>query len=853
VPNQRHLNVGCALIACTTQVTAQSLPAEAQDGTFSAIVVSGTRLNLSSALGIKRERIEIVDAIAADDIAKLPDFSVTEALQRVTGVQISRDRGEGGTVSIRGLSQMETTLNGREVFTAGWGRNLDFNDIPAEMVSAIEVIKTSSAEHIEGGIGGTINLRTHRPFDFAGSHLVASARTIHGDLVNDSKQQYALLASNRWKTAAAGEFGVLLNLAVQERAWREDQKTAGAPLARTDLVPGQTVLAPNGLSEVASLGTRKREGAHLMLQWRPNEALDLYAEASHAELLTRQNSYQFNASAPGAGSFVPGSVTLFPGTSDVHSLTWTNAPFSTYGAARDTIDRTSQFALGGSWLGSKLEIKSDLSFTRSHNNLSYTAIALNGTAASLTQNQAGGDFSSAIAGTDLSNSASFSSAGLIHAARPFDGTLKSARLDAEYQLGGDFIDTLSAGLRLARRHATNAPGQVVFAPATVATGNAAGLIGINPLSDFFSGISGYLVGNPEAARDVEAVRRALGIGASIPGSNPISEWNIDEDTRSAYLMANIRSANLPLDGKFGLRVVRTQASVSGYRTSGGGVAPLALRNTYTDLLPSLNLRQQIAPGVYLRGAASKTLTRPDFNQISPSLTLNVVQRIGSAGNPDLLPVRADNFDIALERYSSKTNAIHATAFFKKVDGFVLTTSAPETYDGITYQVNRPRNANSADIKGLELGYQHLFDGLSGRLGFLRGIGLQANYTFVDSKTWDSTLRKQVPLQNLSRHSLNIVGIYERGPLSARLAWNWRDKFISGVTSVAGLGALPIYTKAYGWLDASLTWRANDNYAIAIEGLNLTRTQRRSYYGSETRPQSVWRNDRQIAATLTIRL
>lgn len=849
-----HLSHALGQPANAREATGKTLSGSdsADDGALETIVVTGTRANLATAQGIKRDKIEIVDAVAADDIAKLPDFSVTEALQRVTGVQVSRDRGEGGTVTIRGLTQMETTLNGREVFTAGWGRNLDFTDIPAELVSAIHVYKTSSAEHIEGGVGGAIDLRTRRPFDFKTPQAIASVRAIHGDLVGEGKNQYSLLLSNRWATATGGEFGALFNLALQERAWREDQKSVGAPLARTDLVPGRTVLAPNGLNEITSQGTRKRDGLHLALQWRPADALDLYAEASHAELLTRQNSYQFNASAPGNNNFVPGSVTLFPGSNDVQNVSWSNAAFSSYGAARDTLDRTTQLAVGGTWKKDQLTLKTDLSYTRSHNNLNYTAITLNGTAPTLAQNLSGIP-SSSVGGADLLKLGSYASAGMIHAARPFDGTLKAARLDAEYRLHGDFVDSLSAGLRIAKRHATDFPGQIVFFPATVATTNATGLAIANPGGGYFPGttsIQSYLLGNPDAARDVEALRAALGIATTIPTSNPLGIWNIDEETRSAHLMANIRSATLPLDGNAGLRIVRTREATSGYQTaSGGGTTPIALDHAYTDVLPSLNLRYELADGIYLRGAASKTLTRPDFNQLSPSLTLNPIQQIGTAGNPELRPIRADNLDIALERYIGRTTSLHATAFFKKVEGFVVSNTAPETYNAVTYQVSRPRNANTADIQGLELGYQQFYDFLP---GWLRGLGLQANYTYIGSETLDAALSQKMPLQNLSKHNANIVGMFERGPWSFRLAYNWRDKYLSGTQNVAGISVLPVYTKAYGWLDAALTWRPSDKVAFAIEGLNLLRTRRSSYYGVETRPKDTWLNDRQIAATVTLR-
>lgn len=165
-------------------------------------------------------------------------------------------------------------------------------------------------------------------------------------------------------------------------------------------------------------------------------------------------------------------------------------------------------------------------------------------------------------------------------------------------------------------------------------------------------------------------------------------------------------------------------------------------------------------------------------------------------------------------------------------------------------MRRPYNANSADVLGLEAGYQQFYDALP---GWLRGLGMQANYTYVDSSTLDPVLRRKIPLQNLSRHSANLIGMYERGPVSARVAWNWRDRFISRTASFAGVGPLPVYTRAYGWLDASLTYRLTEKVSVSLEGLNLTRTVRRSYYGTENRPESVWMNDTQIACSVAFKL
>jgi TonB-dependent receptor len=827
----------------------------------STVVVTGKRASLASAQADKRERLEIVDSVVADDIQKLPDLSVSDALQRVTGVQIARDRGDGTGITIRGLTQMETTLNGREVFTAGTGRTLDFADIPAEMVSAIRVYKTSSAAHIEGGVGGSIDLRTRQPFDFAGREIVVSTRVIHGDLARRSEPQLSALLSQRWQTRTAGEWGVLLNLSHQRRAWREDQKSAGNPLSRDDLVPGQSVTAPNGTSETTSVGLRQRSASTLIVQWRPSSELELTAEAHYARFHTRQDSQQINVSA--SPTFLPGSVALFPGTNDVQRITWTNAPVSVLSFARDTVDRTRQAALGARFTRDALTLRADASITRSFNNLFFSGPFMAGTAAQFTQDLAPKLPATSVSGTNLLDPSTFHYTGVAYRTRPFDGELKALQLDAEYRPSGGFFSALSAGLRVAHRSAGNAPG-LIQADAPVSGLTPADMPGFtlpNPYNDFFPGESGslrnFLVGNLDLARDATALRNAFGITAPIPSSaSPLTLWSIRERTQAAYLMARFEAFDERLGGNAGLRLVSTRESVSGAQSvpATGTTAPVQLDTSSVDALPSMNLRYRLSEGTQLRAALSRTLTRPAFDQLSPSLTLirnpiNPGLNQGGAGNPALRPVRSTNLDFALERYFDRNSSAYATAFVKKVDGFVATLSRPETYDGVTYQVSRPQNTDKATVKGLEVGYQQFFDRLPAPW---RGLGAQLNYTYVDSSASNSVIGQTTPLQGLSRHSANLVALYERGPVSARIAYNWRSRFVNGFVSVVGVGIQPAYTRGYGWLDASMSYRFSDRVTLAIEGTNLLRTMRRSYYGVETRPQSHWVNDMQLGAALTLR-
>lgn len=175
------------------------------------------------------------------------------------------------------------------------------------------------------------------------------------------------MLSRRTRADEGGEFGLLLNVVMQDRAWREDLKGTGAPVGRGDLVPGTTVWAPSSTSETVSLGTRRRLGGSALLQWRPMPATEVYAELHAAELRTQQDSHQVNVSA-GSG-FVPGSVVLFDGTSDLRSITWTNAPMSLLSFARDTPDRTGQLSVGGRHDSERWSWGADLSHTKSSNRL----------------------------------------------------------------------------------------------------------------------------------------------------------------------------------------------------------------------------------------------------------------------------------------------------------------------------------------------------------------------------------------------------------------------------------------------------------------------------------------------------
>jgi TonB-dependent receptor len=835
----------------------------------SDIVVTGVRASLSSAQALKQNASTIVDSIVAQDIGKLPDTNVTEALQRITGVQIARDYGEGSSVTIRGLPQVETTLNGREAFTAGAGRTFNFEDVAAELVSGIDVYKASQANLVEGGIGGTIDVRTHRPFDFNGLTVSGSARALYSDLVDKTTPLLSGLVSDRWQTGI-GEIGLLVAATYQDRDFRNDGNTTGAPTGRTDLTgpgitPGETIASPNGTYDPVVPGERKRTGVDAVLQWRPADGLELYGEFNLSRFEDIENqrginiTTNFDPKNPTLRVPVPGSASVFPGTNIESAASFSNVPINTFSAARGYVDLDKTYSGGAKFERGRLKLNTDVSYTTSTNDLSYAELDLQTTAPMVTQDLTTQIPSFKVTGVDLNNINSYNVNTLTLSENHYSGSQIAATMDATYEVGG-LIKSLQAGFRYADRKAHFYPVRLSANPAVTTPASAISqYVQPTPFTDFwqkgganFYFPSSYLTTDPFALRDdFSAVQSAANVTTQAT-INPQSVFDIGERVFSGYLMANYEAdIGVRIDGNVGVRLVSTQDTLAGFTpiiTNGvqTGLAALNDNSNYFDALPSFNLRARFTDKFQARLAWSKTVTRPDFNQLSPTINLVPGQSLASGGNPDLKPIKSTNYDASLEYYFSRTNSIYVAGFYRSVDGFISSTSYPDTiFDGVPYTLTLPINGGHGTIKGAEIGYQQFFDFLP---GFLSGFGIQANYTYVDSVSPSPVVGQTVPLPSLSKNSYNIVGMYEKYGITARIAYNWRSQFYQGLSFLTGgIGTATVYRAPYGWLDASISYDVTKNFSVVLEGSNLLRTKTQTYYTTPLSPNGWNIDDRQISA------
>jgi iron complex outermembrane recepter protein len=275
------------------------------------------------------------------------------------------------------------------------------------------------------------------------------------------------------------------------------------------------------------------------------------------------------------------------------------------------------------------------------------------------------------------------------------------------------------------------------------------------------------------------------------------------------LMFDIEGELFGRPAKFnaGGRVTNTKFEVATFAQLGTGpLLPRVDRNSYTNMLPSANLTLNITENFLMRLSASQTMRRAGLADLAPSTFVDATNRTSSGGNAQLTPPLSTNYDASFEYYFGKGSVLSAAIFKKKVEDFIIVNTTQQIVPGFeglgTIRVQRPENVASATVNGFELGAQMFFDFLPSPLD---GLGLIANYTYADSKDSNG-----FPLVATSKHSYNLVALYEKGPFSARVAYNWRDDAVFESTE-----GRPDVIAARSQLDAQIGIDLTKNIALSF--------------------------------------
>ena len=866
--------------ATDQSVSPTSPPAATQDGTDTGggtdVVVTGIRASLASAQSIKRTSDGIVDAVVAQDIGKLPDTFASSALQRVAGVAVTRGGGESAGVTVRGLPDLTTTYNGRQIFTAE-GRYVQIQDFPAGTVAALEVYKSGLADQIEGGLAGEINVRGRRPFDFDGFELSGSANGVLSQQSEKIVPNGNLLISDRWKTGI-GEMGLLLNVSYIGINFLDSSREQSVVIATTDATnaPGVTpgLRFPDAQGNFLGYGARFRPSANAAFQWKPTPEVEIYADGLYQGFRSKDyNRWMF---IPNFGGITLSNVTTIAGTNQIASATVAGAvrPDGYTGSVNGKTD-TYQGGGGVKWTHDRLKVSADAAYTNSKytgnlvnvdyatkgvpTHTSYFNVAQDGGPAQIFNN-----FS-------IADPASFISRGLYQELTVVSGKDWQARADVSYDLDLGFIKRLQGGIRYSDRDAARDFGNIYNnnEPLGIPLTALPGAVVVNTLPGFTYNSAqpntSFAALTRDSIRDnLPALRSFFNEPAGAVAFDPNQRFRANEKSYAAYaqLKYGFDLGRVTIDGLAGLRVIKTKDHIDATSNIAGVIAPASAENEYTDYLPNGSARISLDDKIQLRLAYTKTRTRPNFIDLRPNLSLGSpptfpagspclnpndptynsrnCARGGSQGNPNLKPLVSNNYDASLEYYFSPSGFVSAAVFRHDVRGFLATVNnvfRDPNYGLIA--IDQPVNLGNTRLQGAEVQFTSFLD-INGVPEWAKGFGLQANGTYIDAKgdlqpSFATTYNnRQQVFPGVSRWAYNVIALYEKPQFSARVAYNYRSSFVD-YYSLEALDpvAHPTIERGRGQLDGSVTVTPIPSVTLAFDIVNILGNpiQRQRQYNS----------------------
>ncbi|WP_111642812.1 TonB-dependent receptor [Marinimicrobium alkaliphilum] len=825
-----------ALAAVSPHVYGQA--PDAPELAVEEVVVTGIRQSLSRAQDLKAESEAIIDAVVAEDIGKLPDRTAAESVARLAGVQVTRAGDEVTGVLVRGLPDVTTTYNGREIFTAEL-RRVQLQDFPAAALAGIDVYKSGTANIVEPGLAGLVNVRTRRPFDFDGQKVAGGVHGAYNDQNEEFNPSGNFLYSNRWATGA-GEFGFLGNVSRTQYSFYNGVRFAGTHYVEAqphwDIEQEQYSEGGFILPDIVGLhndgGKRYRPSGNIALQWRPNDELEVYFDGIYQGYRGELFTDHINANLTGwhheHGDPVLTDIVMVEGTDDtqVKSVVKNGGiPPEGFRSTRNDYTNTYHAALGVNWQRGRWELNTDLSYTKSRYNMDEWSLdfALNQPPEINADFNTGGGAAFGISGVDMLEQDNYRWRGYWERSFMTSGEGFEWRFDTRYHTDWPILQRLDMGFRITDRDATLEDGGRYAWTLDLATPLADLPVDIvsttNPFRGDAQAFRSYLapsrasvIRNRQALRDLsraaldeldyEWQARDRERWANDPVAvDPNTAFLAEEQSYAAYLQGRyfFELGGVDFDGLLGVRVVQTEGTYAGVSavTFEGETRyePREREASYVDVLPNFSLRAKLTDKVQVRAGFTQTRTRPEFAALNPAMRIDQVvstgpenpnapeseiDAFGSAGNPDLEPLTSDNYDLSIEYYFSDSGYVSLAAFYRDLFGFTNHyTRRIEDPEYGTVQLSRPENAGEGSITGYELNVQTFLDFLPGAWS---NIGVMANTTYMDGKNrepdGEGNFGEYVELIGLSEWTYNAAVFYEDGAFTTRLSYNYRSPWIN---------------------------------------------------------------------------
>lgn len=830
-----------------------------QDRAPDEIVVTGFRQSLGQAQAQKKAATGSQEVILAEDIGAFPDQNLAESLQRVAGVAITRDSGEGRQISLRGLGPdfTRTQMNGMEVLSntasgmdsrsgASRTRSFDYSVFASELFNKVVVEKSYASEQDEGGIGGTVSLRTAKPFDYAGRTLVANAKMQTNQYTKTLTPRVVALASDRW-----GDFGALVSVAYSSaetiewgyRNWNWSQMNFGAKNVGPDISAADRDLLVNAKgddrvwnSRAQTYGTwfnkRDRLGLTGTLQYHPNNRTDVTLDVLYGQLTNNRDEYVIgNAGTNGlSANDVKGTQVIQNVTIDEHnSITGaTVSGVDVRSESKPTRDRTDfwQVALNGrTMLTDDLELTGLGGWSASKFDSKWTRVYLEAV-----------DHTVSFSGLETETPVN---------TYDFDPTNVSAWDLQSIQAREDRIEssfyTGKAGLKwmLDSSSAFKVGAEFKqFRNSGYRYNSTANYEGKNALATIPTMVTNYKSAIPYIVANVPATFAALGQDGELDASDLSAGTNytVKERTIAAFAQYDLDThiGGIGLRANLGVRYYNTRLSSEGTSVTNAGLVPVTIINKYDDFLPALNVAFDVTRNLVVRFSANRNISRPALGDLSAAATVRVAGFGGtiSAGNPNLTPYTADSVEGSVEYYDGKRGFLGVGVFYKKMKSFVTSETSTVPYsetgypldlleegqDGsIIFNYTRPVNGPGASIRGVEVSARRDFDFLPAPLD---GFGAIANMTYADGSS--DVLFNGVPVElslvDLSKWSYNATLYYDTERAGARVSMASRSRYRKGTGGNNNIGE---YFAPSTVFDATAYFNVAPAIQLRVEAMNLT--------------------------------
>lgn len=839
------------------------------------------------------------DKNVADSLQRLPGVTISSAGASEGGFD------ENDRVSMRGTnpSLTLTQINGHPVSSGDWfvlnqsdnaGRSVSYTLLPSSLVSQVVVHKSSQAKLPEGGVTGTVDIITRKPLDFAKPFTGnVSVGGVYSDLPGKTDSQFNALLNFR---NAASTAGVLLQVFDENRSLRRD----GVEVLGYDQIAADSAVAqsnpdlagvwyPRMIGAALFEQKRERRGGLLEVQFRPSDSFsfDLSGFVSDLNASNYNRNYLlYNPRTIGAGIAPAPGYVVKNNTLVSAVIPDTGAQYGLYDmiARPDEKAKTTFLSASAEWnVSDRLSFDFKLGTSTGHGETPTQDVAewrvggagaswgLNGIdqAASFSLNE-----NTAAPQANLALDWIFGLQNL-----DIEDKDKWAQIDGSLAFDSGALSSLEFGVRAAN-HDRSSTNVIAQGPACIdSAGNVVGFdwsqgdwcpVGTqspaNPANfpgsfgnypgDFGSGFGGNFPRDVwyYSAGDMATYNR-LTTRDPVDRRYPVYEFGLKEKTSAAYVQFNLEGDRW--NGNVGVRVVKTSQDVLQYLAGGTASTPGAIQgsafgiyspqlvsNDYTDILPSLNFKFDLADDLVARVAATKTLARPDYSALAGGLSLSPPADEndvggGSSSNPNLKPIRSTNFDAALEWYYAPRALLSASVYYMDLGSYIgqgqseqefltFDQAHPDGYMG-RYLVTSPVNTKGS-AKGIELALEQPIG---------EHFGISTNFSYTDAKEDDGK-----PLVGASRNVFNFVGYFENDHLNARIAYNYRSHFFNGLDRRSAFNQDDTQS-----VSASVGWKFNDTFSVTLDGMNLTNEKLKYYADNKDQPRGIYTNGRQYYVNL----